>query len=192
MASLFSNFQNAYATGSGRLLASCLDGALIMSEPGLLREFSELTNYEDASIDLRYDLFSKPWATYKPQANEADLWVDIFTALWKTVKEIVALQDGLPSAGWEQIFNAYKETVTLLIRGYTSNGFEAWTVPCLSATGKALIDFAAKADAEVNLKKEDSFGNGLAEDIIVDTSKERQEAVASVLNRMFSLCMADR
>ena len=192
MASICYDFQNAFATGDGRLLASCLDAAFIMETPGLLREFAQVTNYTHVSSDLRYDLFEKPGATYKPPMNDADLWVDIFAALWKTANEIVALEDGHPTASWEQILTAYKEMVTLLIRGFSNDQFEAWMVPCLSTTGKALVNFAAKADIEVNSRRQDSFGNGLAEDIVAETSNEKQETVASVLNRMFNVCLSDR
>ncbi len=144
------------------------------------------------AFKLLYRLFQSSAAFYRPSKNEATAWVDIFVALWTTVKELLKIEDSPPSAGWERVFDSYKELTILLVRGYT-NGFQAWTVPCLYATGKYLRFFAIKADAEAKDKDENSFGIGFSDDVVGNSGKnEKLEQAAWVINRMFTTCLGDR
>ena len=192
MTSIFIDFHDAYASGSGHLLAACLVPSNISQDPRRLHSFANLSNHATVSADIRYHLFRHFSSTYKPPKNEADAWIDIFVSLWKTVKENLAVEDGVPSATWEKVFNIYKELVSNLMHGFSNRGFEAWSVPCLPATAKALMGFAAKADAESRSKNENSFGDGLADDVVGTGGNEKLESVAGVLNRMFSICVNDR
>ncbi len=192
MALLFADFHEAQRIGSGHLLASCLIPVDITPDSRRLRSFAQLSNYSTISADVRYHLFQAPEASYRPPKNEAGAWTDIFLALWTTVKELWAVEDSFHQANWGRVFDAYKELTNLLIRGY-SNGFQAWTVPCLYATGKYLRAFAIKADAEVKSKYQDSFGNGFSDDIMGNSGKnEKLEQAAWVINRMFTICLSDR
>lgn len=192
MAPLFEDFHEAQRTGSGHLLASCLIPVNTSQDSHRLRSFAQLSNYSTISADVRYHLFQAPTASYRPPKNEANAWVDIFVALWITVKELGAIEGSLHDASWGRVFNAYRELTNLLIRGYT-NGFLAWTVPCLYATGKYLRAFALKADAEAKAKDEGSFGNGFSDDIMGNYGKnEKLEQAAWVINRMFTICLSDR
>lgn len=192
MALLFTDFHDAQRIGSGHLLASCL--IPVDTSPGSqrLRSFAHLSNHSTISDDVRYHLFQSPEASYRPPKNEATVWIDIFVALWTTVKELGAIEDSLHQASWGRVFDAYRELTNLLIRGY-SNGFQAWTVPCLYTTGKYLRAFAIKADAEAKSKDGDSFGNGFSDDIMGNFGKnEKLEQAAWVINRMFTTCLSDR
>jgi COP9 signalosome complex subunit 12 len=192
MALLFADFHEAQRIGSGHLLASCLIPVDTPQDSHRLRSFAQLSNYSTVSADVRYHLFQSSAASYRPPKNEANAWVDIFVALWTTVKELLAIEDSPHSAGWGRVFDAYKEVTNLLIRGYT-NGFQAWTVPCLYATGKYLRSLAIKADAEAKEKDENSFGNGFSDDIMGNSGKnEKLEQAAWVINRMFTTCLGDR
>ena len=192
MAQLFADFHEAQRLGSGHLLASCLSPVNVPQDPNRLRSLARLSNHAAISSDIRYHLFQTSTAPYRPSKAEGNAWVDIFVALWTTVKEVLSIEDDLQPAGWGRVFDAYKDLTSLLIRGY-SNGFQAWTVPCMYATGNYLRSFAIKADAEAAAKGETSFGNGLADDIMVDTGKnEKLEQAAWVINRMFTTCLSDR
>lgn len=193
MALLFADFHEAQRIGSGHLLASCLIPVVDTTpDSHRLRSFAQLSNHSMISADLRYHLFQSPEAGYRPPKNEASAWVDVFVALWTTVKELFAIEDSLNQAGWGRVFDAYQELTTLLIRGY-SNGFQAWTVPCLYVTGKYLKAFAIKADNEARSKVDHSFANGFADDIMGNSGKkDKLEKAAWVINRMFTICLSDR
>jgi COP9 signalosome complex subunit 12 len=192
MALLFADFHEAQRIGSGHLLASCLLPENTTQDPNRLRSFVQLSNYATISADIRYHLFQSSAASYRPPKNEANAWVEIFVALWNTVKELLAIEDSLHQAGWARVFDAYKELTNQFIRGYSS-GFQAWTVPCLYATGKYLRSFAIRADAEAKGKDDNSFGNGFSDDIMGNSGKnEKLEQAAWVINRMFTTCLSDR
>ncbi len=94
-------------------------------------------------------------------------------------------------ASWTTVYEAWKELSNALIRGYSSGGFEAWTVPCLYVTGKYLRIFAIKADQETGNKV--VFGGGFQDDFNPEAGKnEKLEDAARVLNRIFQLCISDR
>jgi hypothetical protein len=89
------------------------------------------------------------------------------------------------------VYEAWKEMSNALIRGYSSGGFEAWTVPCLYVTGKYLRIFAIKADQETGNKV--VFGGSFQDDFNPEAGKnEKLEDAARVLNRIFQLCISDR
>lgn len=192
MAQLFADFHEAHRIGSGHLLASCLIPVDITPDLHRLRSFAQHSTHSTISADVRYHLFQSPSASYRPPKNEANAWIDIFVALWTTVRELCAHEESVHQAGWNRVFDAYKDLTNLLIRGY-SNGFQAWTVPCLYATGRYLRAFAIKADAEAKAKDQDSFGNGFSDDIMGNIGKnEKLEQAAWVINRMFTICLSDR
>ena len=81
-----------------------------------------------------------------------------------------------------------------LHRGYTNHEFEAWSVPCLYATGKYLRLFAIKSDDE-RARGGASAGNGeeLGDDFDPDMEKQQQlRDCEQQLKRMFTLCLSDR
>ena len=192
MSIIFADFHEAQRLGDGRLLASCLAPTSSDHNPRRLDAYAQLSNYQTVSADVRYHLFQTSDSVKLPKP-EANAWVDIFVALWKCIKEIVSMQQG--SAGdWSRAFDAYKEVCTLLIRGYTNNGFQAWTVPCLYTTGDFLRTMAMKADRESRGKEDrDVFANGFTDDIMGTSNKnEKLEQAAWVMNRMFAICLSDR
>ena len=193
MASFFADFHDAQRVGNGRLLASCLAPINTDQNPRRLDSFAQLSNYQTVSADVRYHLLQTPGSVKLPKP-EANAWVDIFVALWKCVKEIISMEQS-SGGDWSQAFNAYKEVCTLLIRGYTNNGFQAWTVPCLYTTGNYIRIIAIKADRETRGKDAngDVFANGFTDDIMGNTNKnEKLEQAAWVINRMFTICLSDR
>lgn len=192
MSVIFADFHEAQRLGNGRLLASCLAPTITDQNPRRLEAYAQLSNHQTVSADVRYHLFQTSGSVKLPKP-EANAWVDIFVALWKCIKEIVAMQHGT-AGDWAKAFDAYKEVCTLLIRGYTNNGFQAWTVPCLYTTGDCLRIMAMKADREGKGKENgDVFANGFTDDIMGTSNKnERLEQAAWVINRMFTICLSDR
>ena len=193
MSAIFTDFHDAQREGNGRLLASCLEPVNSHQNPRRLEAFAQLSNYQTISADVRYHLFQSSGSVKLPKP-EANAWVDIFVALWKCVKEIVSMEQGT-AGDWSKAFDAYKEACTLLIRGYTNNGFQAWTVPCLYTTGNYLRIMGEKADREIKGKDTngDVFANGFTDDIMGNTNKnEKLEQAAWVINRMFTICLSDR
>lgn len=82
-----------------------------------------------------------------------------------------------------------------LIRGYQSQNFEAWTIPCLYVAGNALRTFAIKADQEQSSSS--SAGDSAAQNFQDDFNPESEqnknlEECARQLLRVFNLCLGDR
>ena len=193
MSAFFADFHEAQQIGDGRLLANCLAPVNTLAQPYKLEQFANVTNWQAVSADIRYHLVQGP-NTVKLPKNEANCWVDIFVAFWKCIKELLALEDG-HGGDWTLAFNAYKDVCTGVIKGYTHNGFQPWTVPCLYTIGKFLRIIAIQADKKANSGPTNGniFAAGLAEDIVDTTSHhEKLEAAAWVINRMFQVCLSDR
>ncbi len=194
MGSIFADFHEAQRSGNGRLLASCLAPLDTEHDPYRLQSLAQLSNYQTVSADIRFHLVQALGATKLPKA-EANAWVDIFVAFWKCAKELVGLRSGNSAGDWFKAFDAYKELCNHLVRGYTNNGFQSWTVPCLSIAGKYIRMIAMKADSEGKTKdgNGDAFAGGFSDDIMGDTNKnEKLEQAAWTINRMFTVCLSDR
>ncbi|EXJ73310.1 uncharacterized protein A1O5_03070 [Cladophialophora psammophila CBS 110553] len=194
MGSIFADFHEAQRVGHGPLLASCLAPIDTERDSRRLESFAQLSNYQTVSADVRYHIIQGRNAAKLPKA-EANAWVDIFVALWKCVKELVALRQGTGMGDWSKAFDSYRELCNHLVRGYTNFGFQAWTVPCLSVAGKYLRMIAMRADSENKAKEGngDVFASGFSDDIMGDTNKnEKLEQAAWTINRMFTICLSDR
>jgi hypothetical protein len=193
MASIFADFHEAQRIGAGQLLASCLAPIDTPGNQRRLDSFAQLSNYQTIQADIRYHVIQDKSIAVKLPKVEANAWVEIFVALWNTVKELLAVEDSLPDSSWSKTFDLYKDVCNLLIRGYSNHGFQAWTIPCLYVTGKYLRIFAMKADAEAKSKDSNGFGDGFSDDVIGNFGKnEKLEQAAWVINRMFTTCLSDR
>ena len=194
MSSLFADFKQAHLEGDGRLLADTLSPFYNVENSTLLLSFAQMSNHQTVSTDMRFHLLQNRSTSVHLPKNEGNAWVDVFTALWTTVKAIVSRTDNSPTQSkWSIVFDEYQKLATLLIRGYTHNGFEAWTVPCLSAVGKYLRVFAVRADQEPKAGGTIAFADGLQDDIIGSSGEnEKLEKAAWVINRMFTICLSDR
>ncbi len=92
------------------------------------------------------------------------------------------------------MYEAWKGLVLAVHRGYTNQGFEAWSIPCLYVTGKYLRIFAIKADDERNSGNGNDVGTATLQDDF-DPELEKQQKLedcARQLNRLFQLCLSDR
>lgn len=193
MTTLFTDFKEAHQTGDGRLLADTISPFGTLESTQWLVPFAQSSNFQTVSADMRYHLLQDRSTKVILPKSEGNAWVEIFVALWNTVKAILSAQTAGQQTKWLPVFRAYKELANLLIKGYSNHGFQAWTVPCLSAAGKYLRAFAAKADQEAKSQDSMTFGDGLQDDVVGNFGKnEKLEEAAWVINRMFTICLSDR
>lgn len=192
MSILFSDFHEAQREGSGPLLASCLAPINSISDPTRLWSFSQLSNHQTVEADIRYHVIQDRNA-FKLSKGEANQWVQIFVHLWKCIRELALIEAGR-GGDWNAAFKAYKDLCISLCRGYSTFGFQAWTIPCMYTAGKYLRIIAAKADAEAAKASANSngFATGLSDDI-TDTSEknEKLQDAARTLQQMLSVCRSD-
>ena len=197
MDSLMRQFADAQMVLNGPSLAQTLTPIAPPDEPGRLRSFA-LTPHHAIQTELQdrilYDQ-RLPISTV-----EANAWVEVYTAFWNaTGYLIVAEETSGPGrktqVPWSKIYEAWKELAITLIRGYTSGstGFPAWTVPCLYVAGKYLRIFAIKAD-DLSVLKDGTvtFSSGYQDDVVEDSANKNLSDAASVLTRIFQLCISDR
>lgn len=189
--SVFADFKEAQSIGSGPLLAAALTPAAPAQFPDKLRSFYYSTNAVNVSSDLRYALFQDRNTGVKLPKQEQNAWLEIFTAFWKAVGEILKVEESRSS--WNKVFSAWKEVANVLIRAYSSSGLQAWTVPCLYVVGRYLRTFAMRADAETSSQDSGNFDNGFQDDFVGEFNKNvKLEDAARTINRMFTLCLSDR
>ncbi|EAW08282.1 protein csn12 [Aspergillus clavatus NRRL 1] len=191
MASIFEDFKEGQMLGSGPRLAAALTPIAPSAYPNRLLSFYNFTNSNRLTVDLRYRLFQANGLKLPKQ--DQSWWIDIFIQFWKTVGEILKLEESIPSASWSRVFDHWKDLAGCLHRCYTHHGMQAWTVPCLYVVGKYLRVFAIKADAESSSQGSMSFGGRFQDDITADYEKNAKlEEAARIINRMFTLCLSDR
>ncbi|GAT27412.1 COP9 signalosome complex subunit [Aspergillus luchuensis] len=189
MSNIFDDFKEGQKIGSGARLAASLSPVATAEYPDRLKSFYYFSNAVHVSADLRYSLFQANGLRLPKQ--EQNSWVDIFTAYWKAVGEIVRFDDSPRHASWVKVFDAWKDTANQLIRGYSTGSLQAWTVPCLYSVGRYLRAFAMKADAELSAQDSVTFDDRFQDDA-TDAKNPKLEEATRVLNRMFTLCLSDR
>lgn len=195
---ILENFKHAHQLGSGPLLAT----TITPNDPHRLQIFYHGLYSYNAASEIRSGIFSLKSDLHLSKA-EAKAWVDVYIAYWKAIGEL--LETGHPhpstsvSPNWPKAYEAWKEVANALIRGYSTAGFQAWTVPCLYVVGKYLRLFAMRADES---EKGDGAGGGdvvkvkdgaVQDDVMGGWGeRERLKDAARVINRMFTLCISDR
>ncbi|KAK2736851.1 COP9 signalosome (CSN) subunit [Myotisia sp. PD_48] len=203
MGSILTDFKEAQTRGSGNALAATLVPVAPSNDPNRLRSFYQSTNSVSAPSDIKYALLHDRRTGSKLSKSEGSAWVDIFVAFWKAVGELLKIEDDTFSStssssratgkgNWSSVFTAWKELSNVVIRSYSTNALEAWTLPCLYVVGKHLRLFAMKADAE-NLQDPTTFDSGFQEDIVSNVSRNAKlEETSTIISRMYSLCLHDR
>ena len=192
MSSLFADFKQAQVVGSGSMLAATIVPVTPPQDPERLRSFYSSSESANVLSNVRYGLLQDRATGIKLPKQEGAAWVEIFAAFWKTVREILKIEESPQKGTWTKVFDAWKEVANLLIRGYSNAGFQAWTVPCLYVAGKYLRTFAIRADAETT-QDPVAFNEGFQDDIVASFGKTTPlEEAARTINRMFTLCLSDR
>ncbi|KAL8774095.1 MAG: hypothetical protein Q9209_001203 [Squamulea sp. 1 TL-2023] len=197
MDTIFHVFHHAQYTHKGTVLGNLLSPIPPTQDPTLLRRFYKESNVFDIQSDIA-QYINAPQASFPKDQRNA--WIEIYVAYWKAIGEILRAESGNHRQDWAiKVYEAWKELMNLVIRGYSgSSGFQSWTLPLLYTTGKYLRIFAIKADEEQAtkvgseaLRMED---DGIGEDVTSGglEKNERLEDAARVINRVFTLCISDR
>jgi hypothetical protein len=186
-------FREAYSEESGYKLAESITPVAPANDAGLLYEFYRSTSAYELQGDLKSGIVYK--SDVRIQKQEANAWIELYTAYWKAIGELLAVEESMnqgKNADWKKVYDAWKEVLNALLRGYQTQLFAAWTIPCLYVAGKYLRNFAIKADEQE--KSSDtglSFNEGFQEELGGGKNECLQDAARQV-NRIFSACISDR
>ena len=192
MEKILKDFKEAHTIGSGPLLATTLSPIAPPNDPDLLRAIYQSSDSANISSSLRTHLLAHTHTALRFSKAEGNAWVDIYTAYWKAAGEISYAEED-PNPKWSKVYEAWKEVANTVIKGY-SNGFQAWTLPCLYVAGKHLRVFAIKADEMTSRNPGANQSNGgFGDDFVGEFDRNKTlEDAARVINRMFTLCISDR
>jgi hypothetical protein len=205
MDAIFRDFAAAYNPSTlppgklpGYVLASTICPEPPADEPARLYNFLRSTNLHSIQTDLRYKLQYNP--DLQLEKKEATTWIEVFTAFYKFVALLLTAEEAqnaghAKEADWSGVYDAWKDVVNALYKGYQSTVFAAWTIPCLYNAGKYLRVFAIKADDKTASQRDSglAFGGIQEEDAFDPDSKhEKLEDAARQINRIFGLCISDR
>ena len=146
MDTILRDLEAGHRLGSGPRLAAALTPVDTPEHPDRLKSFYYFSNAAQLPASLRY--YISQLNGEKIPKQDLNAWVDIFSAYWKAVGEIVKFDEFASRASWANVFDNWKDLANVLIRAYTNPGLETWTIPCLYVVGKYLRVFASKADAE--------------------------------------------
>ncbi|KAI0396517.1 PCI domain-containing protein [Xylariaceae sp. FL0594] len=194
MDGLIRDFRAAYAYTNGEQLAETLNPDVPAHSAKLLAIWGD-GDQRSMTSDLDF-LFHKDKArhTVRLSDKETSGWYAIYSAYWKALREILAVEGLLPDvqSSWKRVYTAWKEVTLLTIRGYTNHDFENWTIPCLYVTGKYLRLYAMRADAEKS-SLDDTAVTGFQDDFDPEAEEHKSlEDCARHLNRIFQICLTDR
>jgi hypothetical protein len=188
-------FREAYSEENGHKLADSITPIAPPYDAGRLYAFHRSTNAFSIQADLRNAIVYK--SNVKIPKAESNAWIELYTAYWKAIGELLSAEEALnqnKKADWKKAFETWKEVVNALIRGYTTNAFAAWTIPCLYIAGKYLRNFAIKADEQIRRSEgEVTYNEGFQDDVVGTFGKnENLQDAARQVNRIFSVCISDR
>lgn len=191
--SIFTDFRDAHVQGNGPLLATVFQPTGTTYDQERLRSFLRYTNHASCPADIKYELQSHRSSGVRLSKAELSVWTDILVAYWKAVGEILNVREESEKPTWARVFTSWKELCNAIIRGYTANNLEVWTIPCLYVVGKYLRIFAIKADEDAAGHDNANFKDGFQDDIVAaEDSNGCLEETARIINRMFTLCLNDR
>ncbi|KAI1147390.1 PCI domain-containing protein [Nemania diffusa] len=195
MDGLIRQFRVAYAATNGEQLAETLNPNTQLHS-AKLRAIWGRGDPRSITSDLNF-LFHQDQARFNVRLSKEETsgWIAIYTAYWKAIGEILAVEGLLADtqSSWAKVYDAWKEVTLLTIRGYTNHEFENWTIPCLYVTGKYLRLFAMRADVERGLSNDDMDVDDLKDDFDPQQAEHKSlEDCARHLNRIFQVCASDR
>ncbi|KAH6999877.1 hypothetical protein EDB80DRAFT_725658 [Ilyonectria destructans] len=193
MNDLFHDFAQAHAGQNGYQLAQTLSPVAPPGQPNRLKAIWQSTNFHSVKGDIKHFIKTNTSHRQKLDHTEANGWGEVYMAYWKAIGEILAGESGKSS--WTKVYESWKELTSMLIRGYNSYNFAAWTIPSLYMVGKYLRLFAIKSDEERNRTANDpTVGASLMQDDF-DSEADKQGQLRDCeqhLKRIFTLCLNDR
>ena len=196
---VFTTFARALEEQNGYLLAETISPVPPKDDSGRLYAIHRGANAFSVQGDVRRAI-----GPLRLDKQEANAWVDVYVAYWKAVGEILAAEEAqnvgktsrsnTGGADWSKVYDAWKDLLNAVRRGYQVQMFDAWTIPCLYITTKYLRVFAIKADDSARERKDsDAFKTGFGDDMMDDEAgNERLEDAARQINSIFGLCLSDR
>lgn len=210
MDALITDFARALNAQDGYALSATLSPEPPKHDSGRLYALRQATNAYSVLADFRYAIGQNPNLELDRQEKKA--WIDVYVAYWKAISDMLAAQDSTTlsnsngnsdggtnnsfktAAHWDRVYEAWRDVVNALYKGYQNGSFEAWTIPCLYVAGKYLRVFAIKADDKNAIHKGGASFNDALEDDVVDQDggDEKLEDCARQINRVFGLCISDR
>lgn len=186
-------FRESYAEESGYKLAESITPVAPANDAGLLYEFYRSSSIYELPGDLKAGIIYQN--DVRIQKQEANGWIELYSAYWKAIGELLAVEESINQrklADWKKVYDAWKEVLNVLLRGYQTQLFAAWTIPCLYVVGKYLRNFAIKADEqEKSADNGPSFNEGFQEELGGGKNECLQDAARQV-NKIFSACISDR
>jgi hypothetical protein len=194
---LLVRFKRAFAQHDGYALAEVITPEAPKEDAGQLYAFHRSSNSFAIQNDLRSGLIYH--SDLQLSKGEANAWIDVLSAYWSAVGELhfaeeSSSQGKMRDVDWTKPYQAWKEVVNAVIRGYQGSVFPAWSVPCLYVAGKYLRILAIKADDSTKQKTGNvTYNEGFQDDVVGSLGKNEnlQDAVRQI-NRIFSLCVSDR
>lgn len=198
MDQIFRDFAYAYnKPNDGYTLASTISPEPPRDDPARLYAFHRSSNPMSIETDLRYKLQYNP--ELRLERKEATAWLEVFLVFYRFTGTLLAAEEaentGRPhQADWNAVYDGWREMVNALYKGYQSNVFGAWTIPCLYGAGKYLRIFAIKADAKASARDSGIALGAMEEEdsLAPESQNEKLEDAARHINRVFGLCISDR
>ncbi|KAK4555791.1 COP9 signalosome (CSN) subunit [Recurvomyces mirabilis] len=199
--SIWTDFATAQAREDGYLLATTISPSPPPSDPARLYNYLRWTNPGSVQTDLRYKLQYNP--DLHLDKKESSTWLEVFTAYYHFTARLLAAEEAQNApqrardAEWNGVYESWKEVLNAVYRGYTSDVFDAWTIPCLYVVAKYMRIFAIKADesATAAAQRDSGMAFGLQDEDTFNSSNnknEKLEDAARHINRIFALCLGDR
>ncbi|CAK3771005.1 related to CSN12 homolog [Lecanosticta acicola] len=195
---MFDDFATAHGDENGILIATTISPEPPKWDLGRLYNFRNGINQYSVKTDLQYRLQYNP--VLRLDKKEAAAWLEVFTAFHKFVGTLLAAEElqnvgRSQEADWSKVYEDWKEVVNALLKGYQSNSFMGWTIPCIYVAGRYLRIFAIKADQSIASQRESGLAfSGITDEDAFDpsSSNEKLEDAARQINRVFGLCIGDR
>ena len=195
MDTLILDFRDAYEQRDGYKVAACLSPNLSKFNPPPWHMF-EASLSSPLALKAR---FLRPFQGANFVAlhrdDEAEPWSDVLSAYWSALAEMLAAEhghQGRVKGDWTKAYSSWKAMADKIIRAFQSSIFPFWAVPCLYVVGNTLRILAIKAD-ESGHKSSDINYHDIETEIIGSANKhENLSETARQVNRMFSVCQADR
>jgi hypothetical protein len=192
---LILDFRDAYEQRDGYGVAACLSPNLSKFNPPQWQTF-EASLSSSMAVKARFLMpLEGSGFLQLHRGDEAEVWAEIFSAYWSALAEMLAAEHGYHSrhrGDWTRAYNAWKTMADKVIRAFQGSVFPFWAVPCLYVVGNNLRILALRAD-DSEQKPSNMAYEDLEAEIVGSTRKHENlsDAVRQV-NRMFSICQADR
>ncbi|KAI5810314.1 hypothetical protein BZA77DRAFT_335733 [Pyronema omphalodes] len=178
MSFFYNSFRNYLATADGRGL-----GDLLSPTSSDHNSFAFSTNHSQIRSQVQNELYGISSFRNGITDKGKNGWIDAVVAFWEVVYELERGDTGrrMGEDGdlgyWGRAYAKQSVYTTVIARGFTSHGWPNWLLPVVYTACRNLRQFAISADEEDKREGKDA---------------SKLEDCARHLNKMFTLCLADR